>query len=231
MRWLLLYVSVFIAGCNSSAQIYREINADTFEKTMQNEIVQLLDVRTAAEFRTGHIKSALQANWNNEEEFKERTNALDKQKPVYVYCLSGPRSHAAAEWLLKNGFTMVVELKGGIKNWKMQGKPVESTVRIKQMTEQEYQQQITGKSYVLVDFGADWCPPCKKMEPVINSFAKRNTEVFLFKIDGGIHTDLMKTMNIESLPTFILLKNGKEVWRNSGLLTSIELESAWNSKK
>lgn len=231
MKWLMICIAVFITACNGSSQIYKEISPDTFEKTVSNEIVQLLDVRTAAEFRTGHIKSALQANWNDEKEFTERTNALNKQRPVYVYCLSGPRSHAAAEWLLKRGFTMVVELKGGIKNWKMLGKPVVSQVNTKQMTTEEYQQQITGKEYVLVDFGAEWCPPCKKMEPVINSFIKGNAEVFLFKIDGGLHTNLMKTLNVEALPTFLLLKNGKEVWRFTSLLTLEELESVWKAKK
>ena len=68
---------------------------------------------------------------------------------------------------------------------------------------------------VLVDFGAEWCPPCKKMEPVLNQFMKQNaTKLTLVKMDGGVETELMKTLNVDALPTFILYKNGKEVKRN-----------------
>jgi rhodanese-related sulfurtransferase len=54
-----------------------------------------LDVRTAAEYQSGYLKNALLANWNDETEFKERIIALNKNKPVYTYCLSGARSHVA----------------------------------------------------------------------------------------------------------------------------------------
>ncbi|NCU02964.1 MAG: thioredoxin [Chitinophagaceae bacterium] len=231
MRLLILSVLLFLLGCNSTAQKNTELSADDFEKGLQQSSVQLLDVRTAGEYRSGHIQSALQANWNDEKEFAERTAALDKQKPVYVYCLSGPRSSAAAKWLRANGFDQVIELKGGFSNWKRSGKAAEGVANIKQMTMTEYQQQIAGKEYVLVDFGAEWCPPCRKMEPIINQFLAENKEVFFLRIDGGIHTNLMKQLNAEALPTFILLKNGQETWRYQGVLTSAELNTIWATKK
>jgi rhodanese-related sulfurtransferase len=231
MRIVLVSVLFFLVSCNSGAQTSKEVSADEFEKGLLQGNVQLLDVRTAGEFRTGHIKSALQANWNDQQEFAERTSALDKQKPVYIYCLSGPRSSAAAEWLRANGFQHVVELKAGFSGWKRNGKPVEGMVDVKQMTMSDYQQQIAGKEYVLVDFGAEWCPPCRKMEPIVNEFLAQHKEISFFKIDGGIHTDLMKQLNADGLPTFILLKNGQELWRYKGVLTVEELNSIWASKK
>nr|WP_294908450.1 rhodanese-like domain-containing protein [uncultured Lacibacter sp.] len=231
MRLSFLSVLFFLLGCNSTAQKNTELSADDFEKGLQQSPVQLLDVRTAGEYRSGHIQSALQANWNDEKEFAERTKALDKQKPVYVYCLSGPRSSAAANWLKANGFEQVIELKGGFSSWKRSGKAVEAVANIKQMTMAEYQQQIAGKEYVLVDFGAEWCPPCRKMEPIINQFLAEHKEIFFLQIDGGIHTDLMKQLNAEGLPTFILLKNGQETWRYQGVLTSAELNTIWATKK
>lgn len=231
MRLIVVSVLFFFVSCNSGAQTVKEVSADQFEKDLQQGDVQLLDVRTAGEYRTGHIKKALQANWNDQKEFAERTTALDKQKPVYVYCLSGPRSSAAAEWLRANGFQQVVELKSGFNGWKRNGKPVEGMADVKQMTIAEYQQQIAGKEYVLVDFGAEWCPPCRKMEPVINEFLAQHKEISFFKIDGGIHTNLMKQLNADGLPTFILLKKGEEVWRYKGVLTAEELNNIWTSKK
>lgn len=231
MRLVILSVLFLSSSCNGGAQTNKDVSADQFEKGIQQPEVQLLDVRTAGEYRNGHIKSALQANWNDQNEFADRTSALDKQKPVYIYCLSGPRSSAAADWLRTNGFVQVVELNGGFSSWKRNGKPVEGMADVKQMTMSDYQQQIAGKKYVLVDFGAEWCPPCRKMEPIINEFLAQHKEISFFKIDGGIHTDLMKQLNAEGLPTFILLKNGQEVWRYKGVLTAEELAGIWTSKK
>lgn len=231
MRLTIVSALFLFLSCNSGAQSNKEVSADQFEKDIQQANIQLLDVRTAGEFRNGHIKSALQANWNDQTEFADRTSALDKQKPVYIYCLSGPRSSAAAEWLRAGGFQQVVELNGGFSGWKRNGKPVEGMADVKQMTLNDYQQQIAGKEYVLVDFGAEWCPPCRKMEPIVNEFLARHKEISFFKIDGGIHTDIMKQLNAEGLPTFILLKNGQEVWRHKGVLTPEELNNVWTSKK
>jgi rhodanese-related sulfurtransferase len=231
MRLTIVSALFLFLSCNSGAQSNKEVSSDQFEKGIQQTSIQLLDVRTAGEFRNGHIKSALQANWNDQTEFADRTSALDKQKPVYIYCLSGPRSSAAAEWLRAGGFQQVVELKGGFSGWKRNGKPVEGMADVKQMTLNDYQQQIAGKEYVLVDFGAEWCPPCRKMEPIVNEFLARHKEISFYKIDGGIHTDLMKQLSAEGLPTFILLKNGQEVWRHQGVLTPEELNNVWTSKK
>ena len=91
-------------------------------------------MRTASEYQSGHLKKALQANWNNQTEFQERTKALDKSKPVYVYCLSGIRSRTAANWLSENCFKNIVTLQDGINLWKQANKPVEGKSNIKQMT-------------------------------------------------------------------------------------------------
>jgi Thioredoxin len=69
------------------------------------------------------------------------------------------------------------------------------------------------------------------MEPIVNEFLAQHKEISFFKIDGGIHTDLMKQLNAEGLPTFILLKKGSEVWRYKGVLTIEELNSTWSKNK
>lgn len=233
MRCILALLLAFITSCNSHAQSHKSVSADAFEAGMNTEpgITQILDVRTAGEFKTGHIKKALQADWNNFSEFQQRVQALDKKKPLYVYCLSGPRSNEAAKWLTQNGFMLVVDLKGGLLQWRKAGKPLEKAENIPQMSAAQFQQQLQGKDYVLVDFGADWCPPCRKMEPDVNLFLSRHPEISFLKIDAGVHTDLMKQLQVNGIPTLLLIKKGTEVWRHTGITSADELEIQWKNRQ
>ena len=131
----------------------------------------------------------------------------------------------AVEILKEKGFTQLYHLKGGINAWKQNNKPVEGSSQEPQMTTNEYQQKITADSLVLVDFGADWCPPCKKMEPIIAQLLKENTAIKLVKVDGGKDLDVMKQMNVEALPVFIVYKNGKQVWKKQGIVSIEELKA------
>ena len=82
--------------------------------------VQLLDVRTLEEFGASHLKNAQNICVSNDD-FQEKVKALDKNKPVYVYCQKGGRSAMAAKILVDMGFTEVYDLQGGIENWEEKG--------------------------------------------------------------------------------------------------------------
>jgi rhodanese-related sulfurtransferase len=221
-RFIILLSVIICSLRYSNAQEVKQLTADEFEKAVQTANIQVLDVRTAGEYQTGHLKHALLADWNNTEQFKDRTQHLDKTKPLYVYCLSGGRSAAAAKWLQEQGYANVYSLKGGINAWKQGNKMVEGMANIKQMSMDEYKALIKGEDTYLVDFGAEWCPPCKKMEPVLETLKKEVGSKFkMVRVDGGIHTNVMKELNVEALPVFIIYKKGKEVWRKQGV-TAIE---------
>jgi thioredoxin len=221
----LLFLTIFIS-CNNTAQTGGSLTPDEFEKALASKNIQLLDVRTAGEYRSGHLNGSLQADWLNTAEFESRTIHLDKSKPVYVYCQSGARSSEAAKNLREKGFKEVVNLKGGISAWKKSGKKLVGEDASKTQTSQpDYDALTSSSSLVLVDFGAEWCPPCKKMEPVIASFMQeQGSKVKLVKMDGGNEITLMKTLQVEALPTFILYNNGKEAKRKQGIITKEELE-------
>jgi thioredoxin len=143
---------------------------------------------------------------------------------VYVYCLAGGRSAAAADWMRQNGFKNVVELQGGINAWKGASKPLEGNNPEPQMTFEQYQASFPKDKTVLVDFGAPWCPPCVKMAPVIDELsAQKDASYQVMKVDAGVHLDVMKALNIESIPVFIIYKNGAEVWRKQGIVSKEEL--------
>lgn len=209
------------------AQMTTSLTANEFEKGIAGkDSIQLLDVRTAVEYAGGHLQGALLADWKDKNEFARRIGFIDKNKPVYIYCLSGGRSEAAAEKLRIMGYKAVYELKGGINAWKAENKNVEGKSNVKQMTSYEFNTAISRGKYVLVDFGAEWCPPCKKMEPVLKNLGKNNPNKFtMFKVDGGKDEDILKQYSVTALPVFILFKDGKQVWRKDGVATENEIAS------
>lgn len=217
------YLSLFFffsLSCSSQSSV---VNTEEFEKGLSKDSIQLLDVRTISEYNNGHIKGSMLADWNDQSQFNERIQYVDKNRPVYLYCLSGGRSAGAAGWMRKNGFIHVIELKGGLLAWKQNNKPVEGRSAEKQMTVDEYRASIPTDQTVLVDFGAVWCPPCIKMEPVLQEIKKDPVLHFSFlTIDAGIHTDVLKSLNIEPIPLFIIYKKGKEIWRKQGMVTKEE---------
>ena len=220
----ILVVATCFFACSSDAQ-NGSIDSKTFETEMNSGTYQLLDVRTAGEYQSGHLKNSLQADWNNQDQFVDRIKYLDKSKPLLVYCASGVRSGKAAQYLMSVGFNNVQNLKGGLNAWKLEGKPVESAGNIPQLSINDYTASTKKSAIVLVDFGAEWCPPCKKMEPILKDLIADNSLKFeLVKVDGGNDIDVMKANQVSALPVFIIYKNGKEVWRKQGVIALAELK-------
>ena len=83
---------------------------------------------------------------------------------------------------------------------------------------------------VLGEFGEEWCSPCIKMGPVLYQLQKDMKDQFsLLKVDGGIDIDVMKAMKVDALPTFIIYRNGKELWRKQGVVELTELKQKISS--
>lgn len=212
-----------------SAQSNTSLSANEFEQGILKDSVQLLDVRTASEYAAGHIKNSLLADWKDVNEFNRRINFIDKERPVYVYCLGGGRSAAAAEQMRSMGYLQVYELKGGMNAWKAADKAVEGKSTERQMSIEELNNAIRAAKMVLLDFGAEWCPPCKKMEPVLKSLQTNHPNKFtLVKVDGGRDEDILKKYEVTALPVFILFKDGVQVWRKEGTATEKEIAALFN---
>jgi rhodanese-related sulfurtransferase len=210
----------------SSASNGETIPAATFKQAIASQSVQVLDVRTANEFNGGHISHALQANWMDKTEFADRTQHLDKNQPIYIYCQAGGRSASAQAFLIEKGYK-VINLEGGMSNWKMNGFPVDGGGNIPQMRMSDMEKVIATNKIVLVDIGADWCPPCRKMLPVLAELKKQPANPFYFlAVDGGNDIEVMKALHSEGLPTVIIFKDGKETWRHQGIVSLEDLNNA-----
>lgn len=100
-----------------SCKGYKDLSVNEFETMLaQDQTVQLVDVRTPEEFAEGHLPGALNIDWRGEGFVEKAGAALDKNRPVMVYCRSGRRSAEAASALDGIGFK-TYNMKGGILAW------------------------------------------------------------------------------------------------------------------
>jgi len=103
---LLLLCSLTLGCAQSKSKHITEFS----QKDIKEGI--LIDVRTPQEFEAGHLENAVNIDWFAND-FIEKFETLDKEKPVYVYCKMGGRSTKAAHVLDSLGFEKVIDLEGG----------------------------------------------------------------------------------------------------------------------
>jgi len=83
---------------------------------------------------------------------------------------------------------------------------------------------------VLVDFTADWCGPCKSMAPILKQLkSELKDAVSIIKINVDKNQALAAKYQVQGVPTFIVFKQGKQVWRQSGMQSILQLKQAINS--
>ena len=88
----------------------------------------------------------------------------------------------------------------------------------------KFQEIINGKTPVLVDFHAVWCGPCKTLSPIIKEVKKEfGDKLMVVKIDVDKNQSLAGKLGIRGVPTMILYKEGKQLWRQSGVVDKNQL--------
>ena len=121
MKKILLLMTFVLVGAyvysqrRSSARFESMDNAE-FATLIADTTVQLVDVRTPAEFAAGHIPEAKNIDVRGDNFDREAKATLSKERPVAVYCRSGARSKTAARRLAAMGYR-VYELNTGFMNW------------------------------------------------------------------------------------------------------------------
>lgn len=90
----------------------RSLSAEQFQSEAKGN--KVIDVREVHEFNRGHIKGANNIPLS---QLQQRMSEISKDRPVLVYCQSGMRSKQAAKMLIRQGYSNVAELRGGIMSW------------------------------------------------------------------------------------------------------------------
>jgi thioredoxin 1 len=83
---------------------------------------------------------------------------------------------------------------------------------------------INKNQLVLVDFFASWCGPCKTMSPILSQVKNKvKNKVKIVKIDVDKNPKTAQKNQVQGVPTLVLYKNGKQIWKQSGVVPAIFL--------
>lgn len=117
-RLLFLVVFINVFACQSQKEnLISRIDKEAIKTEVIGKDVQLVDVRTPGEYNAGHIDDAVNFDLSDRTTFMEQIETLDKDQPVYLYCLVGSRSAYAAKILRSKGFTQIFDYSGGYNDW------------------------------------------------------------------------------------------------------------------
>ena len=88
-----------------------------------------------------------------------------------------------------------------------------------------FSELIQSKQPVLVDFFAEWCGPCKAMAPILTEVKRKiGDDVTIIKIDVDKNQQAAGAYQVQSIPTLMLFKEGKIIWKKVGMASATELE-------
>ena len=97
--------------------------------------------------------------------------------------------------------------------------------KILELNGQNFEDIVSGDKPVLVDFWAEWCGPCRMVAPVLDQLADENDGVVIGKVNVDQNQDLAVKFGVQSIPTFVLFKDGEVADRMMGAMPKSAFEN------
>ena len=182
----------------------------------------LLDVRTPNEVSNGYLENASFIDFYDED-FLEKASWIKKDQPIYVYCHGGGRSAKAANQLISLGFKEVYNLIGGYSKWKDNDFPIvegiiNSSSEFENYSEETIKNKIFQSEDVILVFKTPWCLPCKRLDPVLDTFKLLNPSWEVVTVNMDNNKDVANLYDVKSVPTLLIFKNKKLIFKEIGFV-------------
>ncbi|GGP56476.1 thioredoxin [Streptomyces abikoensis] len=93
-----------------------------------------------------------------------------------------------------------------------------------ELTKDNFDEVVSGNGFVLIDFWAEWCGPCRNFAPVFERAAERHQDLVFAKVDTEAQPELAATFEIRSIPTLMIVRDNIAVYAQPGALPEAALE-------
>jgi thioredoxin 1 len=93
-----------------------------------------------------------------------------------------------------------------------------------ELTKENFDQTVTDNDFVLIDFWASWCGPCRQFAPVYEKAAEENPDLVFGKVDTEAQPELAQAFNIQSIPTLMIVRDKVAVFAQPGALPEAALK-------
>ncbi|KOV93615.1 thioredoxin family protein [Streptomyces sp. NRRL B-3648] len=93
-----------------------------------------------------------------------------------------------------------------------------------ELTKENFDQTVSENEFVLIDFWAQWCPPCRQFAPVYEKAAAANPDLVFGKVDTEAQPELAAAFDIQSIPTLMIIRDQVAVFAQPGALPAPVLE-------
>ena len=93
----------------------------------------------------------------------------------------------------------------------------------KELTTENFKEEVASEQKTLVDFWAPWCGPCKMLSPIVDEIAETATDFKVGKVNVDEQMDIAREFSIAAIPTLLVFQNGKVINKSVGLLTKDEV--------
>jgi thioredoxin 1 len=93
-----------------------------------------------------------------------------------------------------------------------------------ELTADNFNSTVSGDGLILVDFWAEWCPPCRMFGPVFEKASQRHPDAVFGKVDTEAQPEIAATFNITSIPTLMIIRDSVVLYAQPGALPEAALE-------